>query len=49
MSAVLEDAHTVRLLGDDARVRARHILVATGGWPGMGTGIAGIEHVISSN
>jgi glutathione reductase (NADPH) len=47
--AVLEDAHTVRLLADDRRVRARHILVATGGWPGMGTGIAGIEHVISSN
>ena len=47
--AVLDDAHTVRLLADDRRVRARHILVATGGWPGMGTGIAGIEHVISSN
>jgi glutathione reductase (NADPH) len=47
--AVLEDAHTVRLLADDRRVRARHILIATGGWPGMGTGIAGIEHVISSN
>jgi glutathione reductase (NADPH) len=30
-------------------VRARHILIATGAWPGMGTGIAGIEHVISSN
>jgi len=47
--AVLEDAHTVRLLSDDRRVRAKHILIATGGWPGMGTGIAGIEHVISSN
>src|ERR1044071_1694854 len=47
--AVLEDAHAVRLLGDDRRVRAKHILIATGGWPGMGTGIAGIEHVISSN
>src|SRR4051812_47671875 len=47
--AVLEDAHTVRLLADDRRVRAKNILVATGGWPGMGTGIAGIEHVISSN
>ena len=47
--AVLEDAHTVRLLADDRRVRAKHILIATGGWPGMGTGIAGIEHVISSN
>jgi len=47
--AVLDDAHTVRLLADGRRVRARHILVATGARPGMGTGIAGIEHVISSN
>src|ERR1043166_1679442 len=47
--AILEDAHTVRLLADDRRVRAKHILIATGAWPGMGTGIAGIEHVISSN
>src|SRR5207237_8311131 len=47
--AVLEDAHTVRLLADDRRVRAKHILIATGAWPGMGTGIAGIEHVLSSN
>ena len=47
--AVLDDAHTVRLLADGRRVRAKHILIATGGWPGMGTGIAGIEHVISSN
>ena len=47
--AVLEDAHTVRLLADDRRIRAKHILIATGGWPSMGTGIAGIEHVISSN
>src|SRR3954469_15956506 len=47
--AVLEDAHTVRLLADDRRVRAKHILIATGGWPGMGTGIAGYEHIISSN
>jgi glutathione reductase (NADPH) len=28
--AVLEDAHTVRLLADDSRVRAQHILIATG-------------------
>ncbi|MBV8836219.1 MAG: glutathione-disulfide reductase, partial [Alphaproteobacteria bacterium] len=47
--AVLDDAHTVRLLADGKRVRARHILIATGGWPAMGNGIAGIEHVISSN
>ena len=30
-------------------MRAKHILIATGGWPGMGNGIAGIEHAISSN
>jgi len=47
--AVLDDAHTVRLLADGKLVRAKHILIATGAWPGMGTGIAGIEHVISSN
>src|SRR6476659_1977542 len=47
--AVLEDAHTVQLLTDGRRVRPKHILIATGAWPGMGTGIAGIEHVISSN
>src|SRR3954471_17652878 len=47
--AVLEDAHTVRVLADDRRIRAKHILIATGAWPAMGTGIAGIEHVISSN
>ena len=47
--ALLEDAHTVRLLADNTRVRAKHILIATGAWPSMGTGIAGIEHVISSN
>ncbi len=47
--AVLEDAHTVRLLADGRKIRAKHILIATGAWPGMGTGIAGIEHVISSN
>src|SRR5581483_7983518 len=47
--AVLDDAHTVRLLADGKRVRAKNILIATGGWPSMGNGIAGIEHVISSN
>src|SRR5438270_9216200 len=47
--AVLEDAHTVRLLTDGRHIRAKHTLIATGAWPGMGTGIAGIEHVISSN
>jgi len=47
--AVLEDAHTVRLLANDTRVRAETILIATGGWPHMGPHIPGLEHVISSN
>src|SRR2546423_7255782 len=34
--AVLEDAHTIRLLANDRHVRAKHILIATGAWPGRG-------------
>jgi glutathione reductase (NADPH) len=47
--AVLEDPHTVRLTATGRRIRARHILVATGAAPHMGPPIMGIEHVISSN
>lgn len=47
--AILEDAQTVRLVATGERVRAKHILVATGGWPYPGAAIAGLEHVISSN
>ena len=47
--ARLEDAHTVLLEATGERIRARHILVATGAWPDPGHPIAGIEHVISSN
>ena len=46
--AVLEDAHTVRLATGEA-VRARYVLIATGGTPNHGDVIPGIEHVISSN
>jgi glutathione reductase (NADPH) len=46
--AVLEDAHTVRLMTGEA-VRAKYILIATGGAPNHGAEIPGIEHVISSN
>ncbi len=46
--AVLEDAHTVRL-ATGKTVRARYILIATGGAPNHGAMIPGIEHVISSN
>ena len=47
--AVIEDPHTVRILATNERVRARHILIATGGAPHLGAEIAGLEHVISSN
>jgi len=47
--AVLEDAHTVRLLATGQTVRAETILIATGAAPHLGADIAGLEHVISSN
>jgi glutathione reductase (NADPH) len=47
--AVLEDAHTVRLLASGQTVRADTILIATGGSPSMGKDIEGHAHVISSN
>jgi glutathione reductase (NADPH) len=46
--AVLIDAHTVQL-AEGQRVRARYVLIATGGTPSYGDPISGIEHVISSN
>jgi len=46
--AVLEDAHTVSLAGD-VKIRAKHILIATGAAPSFGENIPGLEHVISSN
>jgi glutathione reductase (NADPH) len=47
--AVLEDAHTVRLVANGTRIRPRYILIATGAAPWMGPPIPGIEHAISSN
>ena len=46
--AVFEDAHTLRLATGEA-VKARYVLIATGGAPNHGIAIPGIEHVISSN
>jgi glutathione reductase (NADPH) len=46
--AVFEDAHTLRL-GTGETVRAKYVLIATGGAPSHGFAIPGIEHVISSN
>jgi glutathione reductase (NADPH) len=47
--AVIEDAHTVRLLSSGASVRAGHILIATGGSPYGGGDIPGLAHAITSN
>src|ERR1700691_1987294 len=46
--ATFADAHTVQLASGE-RVRAGYILISTGGTPGFGEPIPGIEHVISSN
>jgi glutathione reductase (NADPH) len=46
--AVLEDAHTVRLLKSGARIRAETILLANGAHP-MLPSIPGVEHAITSN
>src|ERR1700743_1361127 len=46
--AVFEDAHTLRL-GTGEAVRAKYVLIATGGAPNHGPAIPGIQHVISSN
>lgn len=46
--AVFEDEHALRLSTGE-RVRAKTILIATGGTPNHGAAIPGIEHVISSN
>ena len=47
--AVLEDAHTVRLLADGRRITAGHILIATGGRANVHQGLPGVEHAITSN
>jgi glutathione reductase (NADPH) len=47
--AVIEDAHSVRIVNTGEKIRARHILVATGGYPSHGPDIPGLDHVISSN
>ena len=46
--AVFEDPHRL-LLSTGETVRAKYVLIATGGAPNHGTPIPGIEHVISSN
>src|SRR6476661_5071312 len=46
--AVFEDPHTLRL-GTGEAVRAKYVLIATGGAPNHGVAIPGREHAISSN
>jgi glutathione reductase (NADPH) len=47
--AEITDPHTVKLLATGETVRAKNILIATGGAPSLGKDIEGREHVISSN
>ena len=47
--AVIEDPHTVRLLGSDRRVRAKFILIAVGASPVREPLIPGAELAIDSN
>jgi glutathione reductase (NADPH) len=47
--AVLADRHTVRLPENGRTVRAKTILVATGGWPHGEPDLPGREHTIASN
>ncbi|NJM08169.1 glutathione-disulfide reductase, partial [Candidatus Gracilibacteria bacterium] len=47
--AVLDGPHHVRILSDGRRVRAKHILIATGGRPNRPETLKGVEHAITSN
>ena len=47
--AIMLDPHTVKLVATGETVRAKHVLIATGGAPSLGKDIEGREHVISSN
>ncbi len=47
--ATVVDAHTVRLATNGETIRARKILIATGGWPAFDPPIPGGELGISSN
>ena len=47
--AVIVEPHTIRLATNGEIVRAKHILIATGGAPSLGKEIEGYGHIISSN
>ncbi|EEE44016.1 glutathione-disulfide reductase [Roseibium alexandrii] len=47
--ALIEDAHTVRLLSTGQTITAKYILVAVGASPNVDNSLPGGEHVITSN
>lgn len=47
--AVLEDAHTIRLVREGRTVTAKHILIATGGTPAIPEDLEGADLAITSN
>jgi glutathione reductase (NADPH) len=47
--AELRGPHSVHLVAEGRDVTARHILVATGGWPHLPSELPGIDHAITSN
>jgi glutathione reductase (NADPH) len=47
--AIVEGPHEVRIVNDGRKVRARYILVATGGAPAREPAVPGVEHAITSN
>jgi len=47
--AVLEDKHSLRLLGEDRTVTAEPILIATGGRPSRDLTVPGCEHAVTSD
>jgi glutathione reductase (NADPH) len=47
--AVLEDPHTIRLVGEKKSVTAEYVLIATGGRPRRDLPVPGVEHTITSD
>ena len=47
--AVIAGANTIKLFKSGETIKAKYILVATGGAPSIGKEIEGREHIISSN
>ncbi|KAF0227701.1 MAG: glutathione reductase [Beijerinckiaceae bacterium] len=47
--AVIEGPNAVRLLADNRIIRAKNILIATGGRPNIDTDLPGYQHVVTSD